>query len=229
MELSATEQLQYSTVRIEVDLESGDLGTGTGFFFRLCEHSDRHIPVLVTNKHVVSGGAEGRFLMTTMASDGAPVTGRYFAVTLGDLDKIFVCHPDPKVDLAALPIARLLQAADSQGLKLFYKSLKKSLIPTESEEFELTAVEDILMVGYPNGIWDSTNNLPVFRKGITATHPAMNYEGRDEFMIDAACFPGSSCWVYSIRVHSKRWKARLKLSMPRPRAFPWQNPGFQSI
>ena len=48
------------------------------------------------------------------------------------------------------------------------------------------------MIGYPNGIWDEINNLPVFRKGITATHPAKNYNGRDEFMIDAACFPGSS-------------------------------------
>ena len=48
------------------------------------------------------------------------------------------------------------------------------------------------MVGYPIGIWDSTNNMPVFRTGITATHPGIDYEGRTEFMIDAACFPGSS-------------------------------------
>lgn len=27
---------------------------------------------------------------------------------------------------------------------------------------------------------------------MTATHPAIDYEGRKEFMIDAACFPGSS-------------------------------------
>jgi hypothetical protein len=48
------------------------------------------------------------------------------------------------------------------------------------------------MVGYPNGIWDATNNMPIARRGITATHPNLNYEGRREFMIDAACFPGSS-------------------------------------
>jgi len=34
--------------------------------------------------------------------------------------------------------------------------------------------------------------MPVIRQGITATHPAKNYEGKSEFMIDAACFPGSS-------------------------------------
>lgn len=48
------------------------------------------------------------------------------------------------------------------------------------------------MVGYPNGLWDKTNNLPIFRKGITATHPKYDYNGREEFLIDAACFPGSS-------------------------------------
>lgn len=36
------------------------------------------------------------------------------------------------------------------------------------------------------------NNLPVIRRGVTATHPNRDYEGRREFMIDAACFPGSS-------------------------------------
>ena len=48
------------------------------------------------------------------------------------------------------------------------------------------------MIGYPNGIWDATNNMPILRKGITATHPNIDYEGRLEFLIDAACFPGSS-------------------------------------
>jgi len=48
------------------------------------------------------------------------------------------------------------------------------------------------MVGYPIGLWDEKNNYPIFRKGITATHPANDYNGKSEFMIDAACFPGSS-------------------------------------
>jgi hypothetical protein len=34
--------------------------------------------------------------------------------------------------------------------------------------------------------------MPVSRRGVTATHPNLDYEGRREFMIDAACFPGSS-------------------------------------
>ena len=57
---------------------------------------------------------------------------------------------------------------------------------------ELNAVENILMVGYPNGLWDSKNNLPLFRTGITATPPFIDYEHKPEFIIDCACFTGSS-------------------------------------
>ena len=51
---------------------------------------------------------------------------------------------------------------------------------------ELSAIEEIIMIGYPVGIWDSANNMPIVRKGITATRPDIDYEGRKEFMIDAA-------------------------------------------
>jgi hypothetical protein len=45
---------------------------------------------------------------------------------------------------------------------------------------------------HPIGIWDRTNNMPVVRRGVAATRPDLDYEGRKEFLIDAACFPGSS-------------------------------------
>jgi V8-like Glu-specific endopeptidase len=53
-------------------------------------------------------------------------------------------------------------------------------------------MDDITMIGYPNGIWDETHNFPVFRKGITATNPRYDWNGNKEFLIDCACFPGSS-------------------------------------
>lgn len=48
------------------------------------------------------------------------------------------------------------------------------------------------MIGYPNGLWDSQNNLPIIRRGITATSVKKDYNGKKEFLIDAAVFPGSS-------------------------------------
>ena len=66
------------------------------------------------------------------------------------------------------------------------------VIPTKEQLKELRTVEDVLMVGYPIGLWDQHNNRPIFRKGITATHVGLPYNGKKEFLIDIAAFPGSS-------------------------------------
>ena len=34
------------------------------------------------------------------------------------------------------------------------------------------------MVGYPIGLWDEVNNMPLVRKGITSYHPSMDFEGK---------------------------------------------------
>ena len=91
-----------------------------------------------------------------------------------------------------MPIAPIFKNLTNNGISFFYRNFDKSIIPTEEQMKELTAVEDVLMVGYPIGLWDEMNNYPIFRQGITATHPANDYNGKSEFMIDVACFPGSS-------------------------------------
>jgi hypothetical protein len=113
-------------------------------------------------------------------------------VTLDSFQQRWIPHPDPGVDLCIMPFAPVLHEAQAKGLAPFFVPLDKTLIPTAGELDGLTALEDVVMIGYPIGIWDAHNNMPVIRKGITATHPANDSEGRREFMIDSACFPGSS-------------------------------------
>lgn len=192
MELSLTEQLCYSTVRIECQNDKGQTTTGTGFFFNFLQSDDRAIPVVITNKHVVAGMTIGRFIMTKADTEGNPINKVHFTVTLSDLKDIVRLHPSDDVDLCALPVASLLNYATKNDIRLFFRSFDQNLLPTNEQLNELTALEDILMIGYPNGIWDSINNMPILRKGSTATHPCIDYNGNKEFMIDAACFPGSS-------------------------------------
>ncbi len=66
------------------------------------------------------------------------------------------------------------------------------ILPMRTKQGEFGAIENVVVVGYPIGLWDSTNNLPIVRSGITATHPAVDFLGRQEFLVDAACFVGSS-------------------------------------
>ena len=90
------------------------------------------------------------------------------------------------------PLAQIVNIAQIQGVSLFYRTFDESLIPNSEKTKTLDAVEDIIMIGYPNGLCDSVNNMPLIRKGITSTDIKLDYEGKKEFLIDAACFPGSS-------------------------------------
>lgn len=190
--LTASEQLTYSTVRIECQLADGSIGTGTGFFFQCLAQGDQTVPVIVTNKHVIANARQGRFNLTLANNENGPSVGQHINIMLDNFEQRWIHHPAADVDLCIMPIAPLLQETSAAGHRFFYLNLDKSLIPTTQELADLGAIEDVIMIGYPNGIWDATNNMPIIRRGVTATHPNLDYNGRKEFMIDAACFPGSS-------------------------------------
>lgn len=105
----------------------------------------------------------------------------------------FVGHPDAEVDIAIMNVSSGLVGLFNQGNKPFYSQTTNDIIPTtEIIEKAINSVEEIVFVGYPNGIWDSVNNLPIVRKGITATPFNIDFMGQPQFLIDASVFPGSS-------------------------------------
>ena len=83
-------------------------------------------------------------------------------------------------------------ASVTTGKRPFYINLSQGVIGSPEALSSLAPIEDITMIGYPNGLWDEVNNLPIVRRGITATSANGKYQGKTEFLIDAACFPGSS-------------------------------------
>ena len=190
MDLSLSEQIYYSTIRIETQTNRG-CSTGTGFFFNFLENPNNktHIPCIVTNKHVVEEGINGILVITCKLPDGTEFMER---VIIPNFQQAWIYHPQPDVDLCIMPFQPIVELLKNQNKHPFYIPLTKSLIPVQSQLNDLSAMEEIVMVGYPDGIWDSVNNKPILRRGITATHPKFNFEGKKKFLIDAACFPGSS-------------------------------------
>jgi len=194
MNLSISEQLTYSTIRIEcVDL-NGNHSTGTGYFFKfkMNKETNEHVPVLITNKHVIENAKNGKLIFTQATEEYKPLDTKHYPVTIDDFESKWLKHPDKSVDLCALPIGPILNQLQELKIKLFYIPLDIGLLPTEEQMNNLSALEEVIMIGYPNGIWDQYNNKPILRKGVTATHPVLDYNGKKEFLIDMACFPGSS-------------------------------------
>ena len=149
---------------------------------------------LVTNKHVIAGSHEGILRFTLRTDDGSgPDLGKYSEVNIPPKWwKWWTRHPDKDVDVAAFPLNPTFEEMATLDPKPFYSGISHELLPENSPYGDLKAVERILFIGYPNGIYDTKNNLPLIRSGITATPPTVDYKGKPIFLIDASVFPGSS-------------------------------------
>jgi hypothetical protein len=72
------------------------------------------------------------------------------------------------------------------------RAVGPQLCLSEEKEGELDAIEEVVFIGYPLGIYDAANLLPVARRGIIVSPISVDYEGMPVFLIDASVFPGSS-------------------------------------
>lgn len=190
MEMTVSEKLTYSTVRLVCSNEKGEISLGTGFIMSLCRRGDENIPVIITNKHVVSGCSKFEFEFCLQKADGQPDDLHVNKITLNDTS--WLNHPNKDIDLCCLPFAAVLKEARKQGINLFYIPLGVDSLPSNEVVEQLSAMEEVVMVGYPIGLIDDYNHKPIIRRGITATHIKKKYCGRNEFLVDMACFPGSS-------------------------------------
>ncbi len=185
------------TTRIEATGSSPGASLGTGFFYNLPGASANEIfPTIVTNKHVIEGKNTVNLQLQILPTgartndDGTAAGEQRWAVSL-DLSNLVIAHPDPNVDLCAIMIASVLNALPT-GMDLKHVPMNASWRLSADEASHVRPIEPILMVGYPNGLWDQVNNRPITRQGSTASHPLHAWNGERTFVIDAACFGGSS-------------------------------------
>ncbi len=194
--ISTSELIINSTIRIEGKLDSLIQGkkfqltsTGTGFYFTF-QIDSFYIPVVVTNYHVIKNTYDGKLVFTE--SDGSkPIYGSKIIKKFPVFDSMWIKHPD--VDLAILPLNPINEDIKKKNFKdIFTIPYTEDLLPNEQLLNDITAIEEVLMVGYPVGISDTTNNLPIVRKGTSATPIYLDYNGNKQFLLDIPIYGGSS-------------------------------------
>ena len=181
--IAFSEKMLYSTILIEADNSKG-----TGFFFDFKIDNTTIIPVIITNKHVVNFNPNQKVFMTFHLKE-----------KLSDAESNIKCLVDAtwifhdNQDLCFCFFEPLCQQISKKyGTRPFYISIDESLIYEDEKLKTLSTVEDVMMVGYPIGLYDKKNNYPIFRRGITSSHPAIDFNGKNIGLVDMACFPGSS-------------------------------------
>jgi hypothetical protein len=198
----------HATVRVENEWGKG----GTGFLVirRLEKEKKQGKVFLVTNKHVIHPDVESRqkaqslTLYLNLREKDGTVAGKSFQVPLTeDGHKLWREHPHPVVDVLAVDITAFVNSHPN----LENRGADYSLFATPQilREENITEGEEILVLGYPLGLFHTRTHSPLVRQGIVATKIGERIQIRlrspsgeprrveiPGFLIDAAIIPGSS-------------------------------------
>ncbi len=195
MDKSLAGMLLRSTVRIECD--NGSCGTGFFFYFTLPEDTDWNPKepsrvYIVTNNHVANGAKTIKFCLPKCDKTWTPIPGMYAKIELQITPNKIISHPDKTVDLCLIATTDIDRQLHEQDILSQVTAIDMTHIPTPEDLENISAIEDIYMVGYPIALWDPYNVLPLARKGVTATPYKYDFNGKKEFLVDISVFEGSS-------------------------------------
>lgn len=189
--MKATELLMYSTVQIQ-NTWAGDSSFGTGFFVELRKQNGELTLALITNKHVIRDAIKLSMVVTLEdgVNDRASLSSR--TQTIDIMGQRWVQHQDPRVDLCCLDISEIREVDEKKnGARWLISAFKRNQIILD-RECMLAPADEVFMIGYPDAIRDKINNQPIFRRGVFATHPKLDFSGNPFTLIDMPVFGGSS-------------------------------------
>lgn len=183
-------QLLYTTFPIEADLGNGSKRMGTSFAYNFTVGDGKFAPFIITNRHVIAGAKRIDIKFANADGNGVPQCGLGYTIYF---EPSAVRYPtDANIDLAGIPLVPALNRFKKENWNVFYRSISSDLLPSDQDLSSLSAIEEVTFIGYPSGIMDQRNRLPIVRRGITATPAWNDYDGKPEFLIDAGVYPGSS-------------------------------------
>ena len=139
-----------------------------------CQCEKGHFSVLITNKHVIDD-IESCELTFHLQDEDGHVLNENLIYRLDGINKdTWLRHPDSKIDLAMLNLSPIFEHISNSGKKVFYTCLDSTLIPNQEDVNSFSVIEDIIMLGYPNGIIDEKNNIDKYAKMFELTDKLNN-------------------------------------------------------
>lgn len=169
--------ISYVVSKMYVKRVNNEEVSGTAFLYK----SKKNKLVLISNTHVLKDAIELEFMLHL--KNKLPSFVQKIKIGGNALKNIIYNHPS-EFDLCAIDISNYVNDED-----LLYLLPENLLINDEGDD---NIMIESFVVGYPIGLEDTLNKLPIFTSGITATSPFENFNGKPEFLINAFALPGSS-------------------------------------
>lgn len=184
-------ELLFVTAPLEAKKGGSSISSGTSFIISIQVDEKNTIPILVTNHHVIKGSdsVSIEFFTNKDMTEDNNINDKKITVELAT--ESFSKYMSEILDIAFIPIGPILEKLAKNNVKVFFKSIDKKLLIMGDQEKNLEAIEEVIFIGYPYGLEEISNKLPIVRRGITAT-PVWSNHNPGTFLIDAGVFPGSS-------------------------------------
>ena len=185
------EKVLRSTLKITcVDDFHNEISSGTGFLMLYTNQdpndSNKHI-LLITNKHVLDTNTIKISFGIGGISHGLEPEQLHFHYFY-DVLKHKIDHPNPVVDISLIPFGGAfsnLNRLNPQFTLINYSTLY-------APDDWINVGTEVVYVGYPSGIMDTSHNLPLMRSGIISSYPNLDFNNEPKFIIDSHAFGGSS-------------------------------------
>ena len=185
------EKMANATVKLDIVKQCGNW-TGTGVLFHF-ENKDwsKQMQVVLTVRHLLDD-AESVKITLPVKNPNKSETVTRMDFLLNRNTMVVEPHPDSSVDLSAIIITSALQELQNQGNWSLCFSFDTSVLADDNFYARERQLDPVVMIGYPAGLMDEVNLQPIFRRGVYATNPSLDYRGRKEFLLDIPNNGGSS-------------------------------------
>jgi len=153
---------------------------------------------IVSNRHVFLPKKEGKeSIPDSITFPMRNIVGsilQWDTITLNhdDIKNRLELHTDPTVDVAILRIGDLVVKriqADTHYMSWSAVSIDNLL---DNCGISVQVADDIIIIGYPRGYYDTHSLFPIVKSGIIASRWGMHFKSKPLFLIDVKLSPGSS-------------------------------------
>ncbi len=186
------DHLSFCTTYIILKEGDKEISQGTGFYY--CHvKNDKTFVYLITNHHVITGfppedkndpkGDNITFYLHKSKDNLKDI--KEIVMPLYIFDKPLWINPSsyPKADLAIIPLN------NNQVHDCFPQCITSKFIEVP---YILRPATPLTLIGYPYGLYDQSNYLPIWKTGTFASEPSIDFEGQPLFIADVSAFPGMS-------------------------------------
>ena len=175
------ELLLKVTSKIICTYSNAESKQATCFF---CQKTDGRI-ILVTNKHVFENAVTADLYLTILNNNTQAYENKTLSITIGNDIKHHA-----KYDISTLDFTNINDSLKMSNLTPQITMINETAVVTDYDNLDF--IQEILMIGYPDGIIDLIKNNPVVRTGVTATPIKHKYNNEEVFLTDIPTFWGSS-------------------------------------